>query len=61
MNPGGPATRTFSRFSDALAEIVEARIWAGLHYRTPDVQAEILGSNVVEYMLENYFQKVGNG
>ena len=27
-------------FSQALAEIVEARIWAGLHFRTADVQGE---------------------
>jgi hypothetical protein len=33
--------RHFDRFSDALEEIIEARIWAGLHFRTADVQAEI--------------------
>jgi hypothetical protein len=33
--------RHFDRFSDALGEIIEARIWAGLHFRTADVQAEI--------------------
>jgi hypothetical protein len=52
-------TRSFDRFSDALAEITEARIWAGLHYRTADVQARQLGRNVAEYMAENYFQPVG--
>ena len=34
VNSGGPATRTFSSFSQAVDEIVEARIWAGLHFRT---------------------------
>jgi hypothetical protein len=58
-NPGGPATRHFDSFAGTLAEIVEARIWAGLHYRTADVQAEQLGRNVAEYMAENYFQPVG--
>jgi hypothetical protein len=57
--PGDPRTRTFSSFSQALAEITEARIWAGLHYRTADVQAEQLGRNVAEYMAENYFQSLG--
>jgi hypothetical protein len=51
--------RHFGRFSQALAEITEARIWAGLHYRTADVQARQLGANVAEYMAENYFQPVG--
>ena len=49
-----------SHFSAALAEIVEARIWAGLHYRTADVQSVTLGDNVVRYMTDNYFQPVGN-
>jgi hypothetical protein len=52
-------TRHFDRFSQALEEIIEARIWAGLHFRTADVQAEILGRNVADYMAENYFQPVG--
>jgi PAP2 superfamily len=52
-------TRSFARFSDALAEITEARIWAGLHYRTADLQARQLGTNVANYMAKNYFQPVG--
>jgi len=37
-------------------EIIEARIWAGLHFRTADVQGAELGKNVAEFMEENYFQ-----
>jgi hypothetical protein len=47
--------RHYDRFSQALAEITEARIWAGLHYRTADVQAKVLGNNVADYMFANYF------
>ncbi len=54
-----PRTRTFSTFSQALAEITEARIWAGLHYRTADLQAEQLGRKVADYMAANYFRPVG--
>ena len=50
-----PATRTFSSFSQALTELIEARIWAGLHFRTPDVQGQALGRNVAEYAVANYF------
>ena len=53
-------TRTFSSFSQALAELIEARIWAGLHYRTADVQGQLLGRSVAEYAAANYFQPVGN-
>jgi len=49
-------TRHFERFSQPLQEIIEARIWAGLHYRTADVQARQLGEKVVAYMQQQYFQ-----
>jgi hypothetical protein len=60
VNPGGPATRTFSSFNQALDEIVEARIWAGLHFRTADVQGRQLGTNVANFAAANYFEPVGN-
>jgi hypothetical protein len=60
VNPGGPATRTFASLPQTIGEIVEARIWAGLHYRTADVQAVHLGTNVANYAAANYFQPVGN-
>jgi len=50
--------RSFDRFSQPLDEIIEARIWAGLHFRTADVvQARELGTKVVRYMAEHYFQR----
>jgi hypothetical protein len=60
VNPGGPATRTFNSFSQTVDEVVEARIWAGLHFRTADVQAVQLGTNVANYAAANYFEAVGN-
>jgi hypothetical protein len=60
VNPGGPATRTFSSFSQAVDEIVEARIWAGLHFRDADVQGVQLGTNVANFAAANYFEAVGN-
>jgi len=50
--------RSFDRFSEPLDEITHARIWAGLHYRTADLQGRLLGRNVVQYMAEHYFQPV---
>jgi hypothetical protein len=49
-------TRYFDRFSDALNEIVDARILAGLHFRTADIQGKILGRKVAHYMAKHYFQ-----
>jgi hypothetical protein len=56
----GGETRNFTSFSAPLGEIVEARIWAGLHFRTGDTQSVTLGDNIVNYMTDHYFQAVGN-
>ena len=59
VNPGGPAVRTFDTFSQPLAELIEARIWAGLHFRSSDVAGQALGRNVANYGATNYLQPVG--
>ena len=48
--------RYFDRFSDALNEIIDARVYAGLHFRTADIQGRILGRKVAHYMARHYFQ-----
>ena len=50
----------FDRGRPAQSEIVEARIWAGLHFRTADVQAVELGTKVANFASANYFEPVGN-
>ena len=60
IEPDDPRTRSFDSFSQALDELIEARIWAGLHFRTADVQARSLGTNVADFAAANYFQPVGN-
>jgi hypothetical protein len=47
--------RTFHRFSDVTNEILEARIWAGIHFRTADVQAAELGLEVAQYIHKHQF------
>lgn len=59
LAPAEPKVRTFDTFSEPLAELIDARIWAGLHYRHGDVQGQLLGVNVANYGAANYFQAVG--
>jgi hypothetical protein len=47
--------RFFTRFSDVTNEIVEARIWGGLHFRTADTQAAKLGGDVERYIHTHWF------
>ncbi|MEU6432474.1 vanadium-dependent haloperoxidase [Microbispora sp. NPDC046973] len=49
-------TRYFRGFSQALAEVVEARIWGGIHTRTADVQGAKIGAQVTAYMVAHYFK-----
>jgi hypothetical protein len=48
-------TRTFERFSEAIDEIVDARVWSGIHFRGADVQAARLGRQVSRYVAEREF------
>ena len=59
LTPAEQKVRTFDTFSQPLAELIDARIWAGLHYRYGDVQGQVLGTNVANYGVANYFQAVG--
>jgi hypothetical protein len=50
--------RSFDRFSDALKEVIDARVWAGIHFRTADTQGAVLGNKVAHYLRSHYFQPV---
>ena len=45
-----PETRSFSSFSSAVSEIVDARVFGGIHFRTSCVLGNTLGSTVAEYV-----------
>jgi hypothetical protein len=47
--------RPFARFSDAVDELLDARIWAGLHFRNADEQGAQLGREVARYVHLHYF------
>ncbi len=48
--------RHYATVDDLRTEIVNARTWAGLHYRMSGELAVVLGQNVASYGLANYFQ-----
>jgi hypothetical protein len=53
--PAPCPNRSFDRFSLALKEIIDARVWSGIHFRTADVQGSVLGKKVSHYLVKNYF------
>jgi hypothetical protein len=54
--PAPCPARSFNRLSDALKEIVNARVWSGIHFRTADEQGAELGEEVADYMEDHYFE-----
>jgi hypothetical protein len=60
LQPGDAPVRSFTSFSQVLDEIVEARIWAGLHYRTADLQGRKLGKSVATYVTARALKPVGH-
>ena len=51
-------TRHFDSFSDALQEVIDARVWGGIHFRTADVQGAVIGRKVARYARKHYFNRV---
>jgi hypothetical protein len=51
-------TRTFRRFSDALEDVKNARIVAGIHFRTACDDGTVLGHAVAQYIMDHAFQRV---
>ncbi|MEO3872887.1 hypothetical protein ABGB18_29075 [Nonomuraea sp. B12E4] len=58
FSPDADATRYFHSFSQALAEVIEARVWGGIHTRSADVQGAKIGEQVSAYMGAHYFKPV---
>jgi PAP2 superfamily len=48
-------TRSFTSFNQALAELADARIFGGIHFRTACEDGLALGSAVGNYILQNAF------
>jgi hypothetical protein len=49
-------TRHYEFASELNQDAVDARVWAGIHFRTADVVAIEAGTQVGDWALDNYFQ-----
>ncbi len=50
-------TRSFARLSDVIDEIINARVWGGIHFRTADLQGAKLGKKVARWEKKHYFKR----
>ena len=51
-------TRAFTRFSQAEQEVVDARVYVGIHYRNSDTTARAQGRRVSKWVFKHYFRLV---
>lgn len=51
-------TRAFARFTQAEQEVVDARVYVGIHYRNSDNAARAQGHAVANWVFRNYFLPV---
>jgi hypothetical protein len=50
--------RGFSSFSAALEEIVNARVFGGIHFRTDCNAGQALGTSVGEYVVKHSLRRI---
>jgi PAP2 superfamily len=51
------ATREYRSFTEALREVIDARVWAGIHFRSSDVEGAQLGLQAAGWMLRHHFHR----
>jgi hypothetical protein len=51
----GVAARHYTRANDLKQEIIDARVWGGIHYRGSDETGANLGRKVAHWILNRYF------
>jgi len=55
-----PGTRAFPSFSAAVAEIADARVFAGIHFRISCIRGNALGQAVAGYVMSHAFEENGH-
>ena len=51
-------TRSFSRLSDIVTEVINARIYDGVHYRASGEVGAEMGRKIGEYVMQNFLKPV---
>jgi hypothetical protein len=56
-----PNSRTYSRFSDMAADVVEVRILQGIHFRSADEAGRALGTKVARWSFHHILGPLHGG
>ena len=55
---GSGLVRHYSRFTDVIKDTIDARVYQGIHFRSADVQAAIIGKHVAHLLDKRFLQPV---
>jgi hypothetical protein len=53
--PGPPVTRHYTSAGSIQQDVIDARVWSGIHFRTADEVGVAMGTQVAAHALANYF------
>jgi len=59
-DPDKKITRTFASFSEIAKSVEDARVWAGIHFRSADIDGTAMGQRIAEYALKNCMRPIAN-
>jgi hypothetical protein len=54
--PGPALARHYATAGDLLKDAIDARVWSGIHFRTADVVAAQMGTEVGNWAMDHYFK-----
>jgi hypothetical protein len=57
-NPEAKITRSFASFSEIAQSVEDARVWAGIHFRSADINGTAMGRRIAEYALKNCMRPI---
>jgi hypothetical protein len=56
--PAFGVTRTYTSFAQLDREIIDARVWGGIHFRKTDEDSSALGHKIGEYAVQTWLRSV---
>jgi len=54
LPPGAARVRTFANVDDFIQDVIDSRVWAGIHYRVSDVRGKLIAERVAQHLASRF-------